>query len=546
MGQSLSAVTAFATIVSIVVMVLYVAYRVRTRNRITLGDIQYINVDLDQVPNADDIRSMINEKVREITRIHSPIDGLHAEGESDGISEVQLANEALEGGVGILVEFSDIPMSFVFRLLDTVFPRVSLDGEVKGDGRFLKTTARLRQGRKTIDTIYVQVKRNQGDTVDRLVDELAYKLIVTSGSNDQLRASGATGTSNWMAFRSLTEALEIVSSEPSVYSLDSMDVTNHVLGLLRTAVRRDPDYARAHYNMGAVLYNTYVGSDDNARALEHFENAITVLESADAGNGDDEQKTKLLSMAYIGQSRCYSQMVHRFKPGTENAEKAREAAARALELNPEAPDALYAMGFAWHCTETLDDIEKGARYYDQIIAKHPNKFAVVHNNYGYILLERAKILRAEGHLAESHHSLTLAVDQIKQALKSNPTPRIKDFAHSNLGRANRLLGKEQAALDDARRALKFQTSSRYTGGLQDLAETYLAFGHHDDALATHRAALNSTSDHEHRQKLVKRFATELGQAGIDQIQTPTSVGSEQEIEAWLGLVQDHFTKLATP
>lgn len=110
---------------------------------------------------------------------------------------------------------------------------------------------------------------------------------------------------------------------------------------LEEPVTRDPSYSLAHCNRGTLLLTTFSHAATNDQARHRF---------------------------------------GRLDPAI--VERAREAAQEATNFLKESPESLYALAFAWHCTETLEDIMRGRAVYEKITDGEPKKYVAVHNNLG--------------------------------------------------------------------------------------------------------------------------------------------------------------------
>jgi tetratricopeptide (TPR) repeat protein len=231
-----------------------------------------------------------------------------------------------------------------------------------------------------------------------------------------------------------------------------------------------------------------------------------------AGNGSGGVPTpwaRLEGLASLGVARTLSQDRHRYGiRDADTVKEARKAAGHAVTLLDRSAESLYALAFAWHCTETLEDIEKGIEVYREIIRREPRKHPGVHNNLGYILMVGGERLRDRGDEAGAREWWKRAEKEIRLTLRISDETRVTTpFSRANLGNLHRLRGRYAEAEREYLRSLgPDPRESRYTNGLNELARLYVEMGRTEDAFAFHTLALASTDDSNQRRKLEEDFA----------------------------------------
>jgi tetratricopeptide (TPR) repeat protein len=347
------------------------------------------------------------------------------------------------------------------------------------------------------------------DAVHTLAEELAHRIVLDSARGRALQGTKGAGTSRWKAFRSLTEAMELWGADGFKHSDEEM--VERVDRKLAEAVEEDPEYALAHFNRGILWLRTLRDAETNARARDHLLEAHRLAreqarkESLTTVHVD----RRVEGLAALGVARTYSQDRHRFgRMDIETVRKAREAAAEAVGCLPDDPDALYAQAFAFHCTETLEDIEAAIPLYRKIIGKKPGRHPGAHNNLGYIYMVAGQHLRERGGGEKARKYWARAEKEMRLTLKhSDPRSRTIEFAHANLGNLYRLQGRYEDAESHYLQALgPNPESSRYTNGLNEYALLLLESGRREEGMEFHRRAMATIRDPGQREKLKRDVA----------------------------------------
>ena len=447
-----------------------------------------------------------------IWRAHANQGGLTSSGERASLGNPRRESEDL-GSKAVSLLAGNSPVGFLVGLSSRIWPALELEGEtVVGEDRKLLCCARLRKGKKFYHAWQRPVPEAK-DSSEALAEELAYRIVLDTARIGVLDASQSAGTSNWQAFRALTRAMEIWNRPD--FDLDDPEMVEAVAGTLSEAIEADPDYALAWLNRGVLRLLTFRDADTNRQAREDFLQAEALArEKADA----EAQTRPVVSrrvegMAALGLSRTLSQDRHRFgRPDEETVAPARSAAERAVTLLGRSPEALYALAFAWHCTETLGDIRVGREIYEEIIALEPRKHPAVHNNLGYILMVGGEHLRALGQEEEAERWWGEAEGEMRITLRISDTKRrTTPFTHANLGNLYRLRRSFAKAEGEYLEALTPDPeTSTYTNGLNELACLYAEMGREEDAARYHELALRSAGDPDHEEKLRQAMSRASG------------------------------------
>ncbi len=452
--------------------------------------------------NGKEIADGIRQHLEAIWLAHS-VEGSGAEGEATSLGNPKRKSEDL-GSKAVSLLAGNSPLGFLVGLSSKLWPTLELEGEVViGDDQERLCGARLKRGKDYYHAWKAEVPEGK-DAVSSLTEKLAYRIVLDTARLSVLDDSRSAGTRNWEAFRSLTEAMQLWNRSGFRHSDAAMvEAVDKKLG---KAIEHDEGYSLAHFNLGILWLRTVRNAATNAKARSHFLDAgrIAKEQALSASRNKWNVDRRVEGLAALGVARTYSQDRHRFgRLDDEIVGKAREAASLAVSLLPGDPDALYALAFAWHCTETLEDIRAGIEIYKKIIGNKPGRHASVHNNLGYILMVGGKQLRDMGYQDDTEEWWEKAEKEMYLTLKVlDPRSRTVDFAHANLGNLFRLKGRYEESEDEYMKALgpEPETSS-YTNGLNELARLYLEMGRTEQGRRFHQLALATTDDPDHRRKL---------------------------------------------
>lgn len=460
------------------------------------------------------LADLLRTHLETIWRAHANQGGLTSSGEAAALGNPRRESEDL-GSRAVSLLAGNSPVGFLVGLSSRIWPALELEGEmVVGEDRKLHCTARLKRGRTFFHAWHLPVPEGP-DALGAMAEELAYRIALDTARIGVLDGSRSTGTKDWRAFRALTRAME-VWNRPTFRPDDPKDEEKVAAGLTE-AIELDPAYALALLNRGVLRLLTFRDAATNRRAREDFLEAERLArEQADAAARTRVRVSRRVEgLAALGIARTLSQDRHRFgRPDAETVGPARIAAERAVTLLGRSAEALYALAFAWHCTETLEDIREGRKIYEEIIAREPRKHPAVHNNLGYVLMVGGERLRALGQEKEAQRWWREAEREMRLTLRiSDARRRTTAFSHANLGNLHRLRGRYQEAEEEYRKALAPDPErSTYTNGLNELACLYVEMGREADADKFHGLALASTEDPGHRVKL--REAMDLARGDL--------------------------------
>jgi tetratricopeptide (TPR) repeat protein len=439
-------------------------------------------------------------------------EGTEAEGESTSLGSPKRKSEDL-GSRAMSLMAGNSPIGFLVGLSSRLWPTLELEGElVSGENGSKLCGARLKKGKRYFHSWQLPVPEGKGG-VEALTEELAYRIVLDTARGRVLDNSRSAGTKNWRALRSLTEAMQRWTV--SGFKHSDPEHVEAVDQKLEEAISHDPDYALAHFNRGILWLRTIRDAATNARAREHF------LEAGRLAKGQVEVDLehpnfvdrRVEGLAALGVARTYSQDRHRFgRTDDETVKKARQAAGEAVHCLPGDPDAMYAQAFAFHCTETLEDIRPAAEIYRKIIGNKHGKFPGVHNNLGYIQMVGGEHLRNLGYEDKAREWWKQAEEQMLLTIRvSDPRSRTIEFSHANLGNLYRLQGRYREAEREYLKALgPDPEKSQYTNGLNEFARLLLEMGRVEEGNRFHRLALATTDDPASLQKLETDIAPLLG------------------------------------
>ena len=437
------------------------------------------------------------------------------------------------------------------------------------------------------------------DALDEATIEVTYELLLSAATGAGIGRSERPGTRSWRALRALTEGLEAWSRTDDLPD----HLADEVEAKLLEALKHDPGYPLAHYNRGAFFYREKRGAAANEEAKKHFlvardmaRQRLQLEQGLVAGRAD----TRLVGLASIGVARTYCQDVHRYghlnynQDQLQQAEQsgeappwmeARKAAAEAVLHLPGDPQAVYAEAFAWHCTVsdglTEDelatrkrDIDEGRKRYESVVSarrlpgwqRRAAKYAVLHNNLGYVLMMGGEVRADEARRANERGSNRVALQKRRVAEKwwtkaedhmrititvSAPDVYLKAYSLANLGNLQRLRGQLDDGEGSYDSAIEEWASVRalhpsdagpavYVDGLAERARLFVQAGDRAaDALSDHRLALSSAQSPQHRFKIARMLLIACDRAGRLAPEALESASDwlleecEPEIEEWM-------------
>lgn len=456
----------------------------------------------------------LREGLERIWRAHESESALLSAGETAHFGEPKRESEDL-GSRAVSLFADNSPVGFLLSLSSRIWPSLELEGElVEEEDQQIVCCARLKKGKTYYHAWQLPIPP-EGMAPSELSMALAYRVVLDTARLGVLDQSTGVGTRSWRAFRALTEAMELWK-DPA-FDLDEDPRVEAVEAKLSQAIRLDPGYALAYLNRGTLRLLTFRSAESNRKAREDFQEARRL--AGDAGGWETETGSladaRVAGLAAMGIARTFSQERHRFGNLDASAvDQSRRAAARAVALLDRSPEALYALAFAWHCTETLEDIEKGMGYYREITRHAEGRHPAVHNNLGYILMKGGELLNRQGKVEEAQEWWRQAEKEMRLTLEiSDPKRRTTVFSRANLGYLYRLQGQYSRAETEYRKALAPNPeTSRYTNGLNELACLYAEWNRRDEALKYHKLALESAMDPDHEEKLQREFRESLGDA----------------------------------
>ena len=437
---------------------------------------------------ADALRTALQK----IWKAHKS-EALSAAGESTSLADPKSVSEDL-GSKALQFMAGNSPVGFLVDLSSYVWPTLELEGEVVvGDDWANVWGVRLRRGKKYYHAWHTELSE---DGVDEAVEELAHRIAMDTGRlgvlQEQEKKKGrkgrrgaerthgprSTGTRDWRAFKALTEAMALWNHPE--YSPTNKAEVDAVDTKLAEATEHDPGYALALYNRGTLHLTTFSNPAANDRALQYFEEALVAAidQARDASQVKVQVDHRVRGMAHLGIARACSQARHRYGRMDESlVQRAREAADEATVYLNDSHESLYAKAFAWHCTETYEDIRVGREVYEQIIEEAPREYSSVHNNLGYILVKGGEHLMKRGQEKKAQEWWKAAEEQLKITIELERHTGRWEFAYANLGDLYRLQKRFQEGEEEYLKALAPDPrKSTYTNGLNELALLYRDWG----------------------------------------------------------------------
>jgi len=519
----------------------------RYRHRHTLFVEEPVVLGIPENKTGAVYRERIGRTLQTIHRVHTSED-LFQQGERTGLGKPELSQEVgLETLVNATLETNKL-LEITGLLPELIWPKLRLETALHSDGGLVYCHATVRRGNKAIAMFSDRCEGHGLPTVVDLAEKVAYQAIFFLASDPKLNRGVVLGTASPEAFRLHTEALDLarVHTEPLNDSeLDRLDAT------FARCCDLDPKYALPWYNRGVIHYLGQAGAERIQRALDNFDMARQKAEARrdEAELEERDAAQRVLVNALCGMSQCYCQFVHRFADiDARLLENARRTARRAYELDPANPQALYALGFALHCTDQLHDIREGAPYLEKIVEAYPEQYDTVYNNLCYIYGKAGRALERRGEHDEAKEYYRLARLRGEVAARiAPPDSAISRYVGTNLGAVARMQGDYEGALQHYERVLgSVPEQSRYVEGLNEYAWVQFAIWMHRgtrDALELglkyHGRALERASDANHAFKQMLRltefFEEEelashaLVSALLDEMRTDTS---PERVSTW--------------
>lgn len=375
-----------------------------------------------------------------------------------GVSSIENADLGVISLAG--VSFSPRDILALLRAAPGALARRRLEGSIIAltAGNFLFTVEyeeRDLLGRRRRRTEAIEIHQEAWLPA---IEELAYRLEkqrvylrrdrrrlferMQPGTRSETVRHAVVEAESWPACRSFLVAYE---AHLNHYRDGSADERERALASYNEALAVQPEFPRAAYNRGALLYNRYL-PEANKQAIEDFELATNTRDPS----------LKPLALASLAMAHCMA--IQRFKkPPSRHKPAARESARAAYALAPELVEAAFARGWLLQIDERSTDAI--AQY--QSVAELPGdsgaerrikSFAL--NNAGWILL--SGYLKEEGALVRAEKLLW-------EALELYPNKA----AYTNLAELARLHDRREDAVRLYQAALSLDPS--YANALTELA-----------------------------------------------------------------------------
>lgn len=516
-----------------VVLLYYIARRVIFRDALFIHDFDepHPKTQFDGSIFASTLRN----EFKKILSLHSET-ALRSAGEVTALQNPRRLSENLGDKISMFL-VSQSQVAFLLDLFLKIFPRFAMEGEgFSRDGK-IGCRSRIKKGSNVLDPPdpwHVEVDAADDEAILHLAKELACRAVIDTSRLRLIKDETNVGTANWMAFNAHTEALTEWQGDD--FDIHNGEIVQSIDSKLEESLAHDPDYAIAHYNRGVLLYLTFKGFNSNDLARRHFLEA-----GRSAGAAGDRT---IEGLAWVGVSRCYSQDCHRFGSiDMEAVTGARDAATKSMALLKGDERSKYAMAFAWHCTETLEDILEGRKHYNEIIKKAAGKYPVVHNNLGYILMVGGRLLQSAGKNGEAKEWWKEAKRQMDKTIKlDRPRSNLTKFALANLGNLHRMRREYGRAFESYQKALEIDPN--YVEGYNELARLYFDVNDIAPGLKNHEEAMGlveSNDENRNRHlKLMSQLVEILGEKNHPAAAAVESLLDESKqfegpvtVESWL-------------
>lgn len=538
-----------ALALSVLILAYLAVRRFLFRNNLYISNLsQPVRLENGKVITRAQLTNEVIREIRNILAAHPTKSGLDRGGEVTQLRLPQRLSENVgvnfEKIIEVALEINPLA-KLTQKVVYWLWPPLVAKIEMHRDNDTIYCHGTLIRGKPLMTPIYVRKSVDETDLLTSLAEELVYRVVIDSVRRRRSRGLAYVGTENWKALKAHTEALR-EWQEPA-FDLNVPQSIARVQKLLEESIEHDPNYAMAHYNLAVLIHSQFRNAEFNELARSNFQKAAVLAQNA--GLGNPQAKTsgsqRVEGLAKVGISRCYSQDRHRFGNMDQKVvEEAREAAEEAMRLLKGDADALYALAFAWHCTEVLEDIKAGRALYEKIIRKEPKKYPTVHNNLGYILMTGGHLLEKEGKIKEAEEWYEAAQQQMNIVIETTgrDVPSLR-FSYANRGNLNRLRHQYERAIQDYVLALDHDPeNSKYTNGLNELACVYFDRNKNDDmvqAIKYHTLALNTTSDRNHHLRLMNGIVAGLREnnhpqlVAIEAALAVQKARPELDLEGWV-------------
>ena len=257
-------------------------------------------------------------------------------------------------------------------------------------------------------------------------------------------------------------------------SFANLGLLDEAIEAYKEAIRINPEYADAHFNLGIVL-------EDKG----HFEEAVKAYREAIRINPEFAKAYNNLGLALYNNGQL---------------DEAIKACKEAIRINPEDVGAYSNLGVA---LVGKGNIDEAMEIFKKVIRINP-EYAEVHNNLGNALADKGRIdeaikaykeaIRLNPKSADAHNNLGFilynkghfdeAIKEYKEAIKNKPK---YVMAYNNLGNALKDRGQIEEAVKAYREAIRI--NPEHAGAYYNLGLLFYGKGQLDDAIEAYKEAI---------------------------------------------------------
>jgi tetratricopeptide (TPR) repeat protein len=340
------------------------------------------------------------------------------------------------------------------------------------------------------EPIVIQRKIDSRDQILELVNDMAFKLLRQKFNLTKETESWAA----WVAFQNgYTEHISFVREGDRSHRDRAIAYYSNCVGI-------DPRFARAHYNLGNLLYDQYLLTA-NREAIKHF------LIASDSPN------RTVRALACAGLTMAYAQNVHRFQLDPSVwIDRANSASKTAISLEPDLEETAFARAWSLQISDRVADAIMAYEAVVSLRGESPSELQIKSfalNNEAWLYLHKLG-------------DLNKAEALLQRALK-NPNKNI--FA--NLGEVRRRQGRFQEALEMYRNATELDPM--YANGINETGIVFLSMAHEArrnakerkeliaHAYDLHIEALRVVKDKAEKVRLRRTFESSRSENGFSRI-----------------------------
>ncbi|MDC1015743.1 tetratricopeptide repeat protein [Candidatus Thioglobus sp.] len=324
------------------------------------------------------------------------------------------------------------------------------------------------------------------------------------------------------ALNAIEELIEDNSNDALLFNIRgacyaALDQKNLAIENYEKAIKLNPGYAKAHYNLAGVLHEL----NDIDASIQSYQNALLI-------DSDYAEAHNNLGNVFKEQGQ-FDAAIKSYK--------------KAIAVNPDYIEAYYSLGGSFYESEKL---ENTVQCYEKVIELKPN-FTGMHNNLGNILRELGRLdaavlsyenaIRIDSDFVEVYYNLGITYqelnqlnDSIKHYKKAIELQSNYPEAFNNLGIIYKELEEFDLAIHSFNQAIGL--NPKYAEAYNNLGILYRDLGKADKAFESYKEALKILPDYDEAHNNLGILFMDFGQIdrAIDSYQNAIQA-NEDFIEA---------------